>query len=103
MSGSRASRQKVTDRQVEILRLVALGMTNGEVAKQLWLAEDTVKTHMRRAFAALGVRSRTQAVMEMHRRGLLDDPDPYTGPERRTGRGRRRGDGRGTHPAPSRP
>ena len=95
----------VTNRHLDILRLVAQGQSNGQIARTLFVSEDTVKTHLRRAFLSLGVTTRTEAVMEAMRRGLLEDPDrqPYTGPDRRRGPGRRAIDARRTHPGPCRP
>ncbi len=63
---------ELTGREVEVLGLVARGMSNGEVGRSLFIGEATVKTHLIRAFAKLGVQDRTAAVAEAHRRGLID-------------------------------
>ncbi len=63
---------ELTGREVEILALVARGMSNPEVGRALFIGEATVKTHLVRAFAKLGVQDRTAAVAEAHRRGLID-------------------------------
>ncbi|WP_299446293.1 response regulator transcription factor [uncultured Phycicoccus sp.] len=63
---------ELTGREVEILALVARGMSNPEVARALFIGEATVKTHLVRAFAKLGVQDRTAAVAEAYRRGLID-------------------------------
>ena len=63
---------ELTGREVEVLGLVARGMSNGEVGRSLYIGEATVKTHLIRAFAKLGVQDRTAAVAEAHRRGLID-------------------------------
>lgn len=63
---------EVTGREVEVLSLVARGLSNAEVGRQLFIGEATVKTHLLRAFAKLGVQDRTAAVAEAHRRGLID-------------------------------
>lgn len=103
------TRRPLTTRHVDVLRLAAQGMTNRQIGQSLYLSEDTVKTHLRRAYQVLGVATRAEAVLELHRRGLLDKPPPpepiYPGPERRSGLrpGRRAGDVRRTHPRPSRP
>jgi DNA-binding CsgD family transcriptional regulator len=52
----------LTVRQTEMLHLASYGMSNGEIGRKLFLAEDTVKTHMRRAYAALGALDRAHAV-----------------------------------------
>ncbi len=99
------SPKSLTPRQIDVLREAATGKNNKAIGRVLYLTEDTVKTHMRRAFTALGVRNRLEAVLEAQRRGLFDRKEPgYTGPERRgPSRGRRRSDSRNTHPSPSRP
>ena len=63
---------ELTGREVEVLGLVARGMSNAEVGRALFIGEATVKTHLIRAFAKLGVQDRTAAVAEAHRRGLID-------------------------------
>jgi DNA-binding NarL/FixJ family response regulator len=63
---------EVTGREVEVLALVARGLSNAEVGRELFIGEATVKTHLLRAFAKLGVQDRTAAVAEAHRRGLID-------------------------------
>jgi DNA-binding CsgD family transcriptional regulator len=54
-----------------VLRLVAGGSTNRDIAKKLSIGDETVKTLLSRTFAKLGVRRRAEAVSEAHRRGLL--------------------------------
>ncbi|MER6001423.1 response regulator transcription factor [Nonomuraea angiospora] len=51
----------LTVREVEVLRLVARGMSNAEIGSALFIAETTVKTHINNAFAKIGVRNRTEA------------------------------------------
>lgn len=60
-----------TPRQLEILALLSVGHTNGEVAEQLVLAEKTVKTHVQTAMRRLHVRTRTHAVALCIRQGWL--------------------------------
>lgn len=52
----------LSDREREVMDLVARGLTNGETARELFLTEKTVKNHINRIFAKLGVRSRAEAV-----------------------------------------
>ena len=61
----------ITRREMEILELVAQGMTNREIAAKLFVSENTVKTHCSRAFDKLGARRRTQAVQMGKKFGLL--------------------------------
>lgn len=61
----------LTNREIEILRLIAAGATNREVADQLVISEGTVKNHLSNIFGRLGLRDRTQAVMYARERGLL--------------------------------
>jgi two-component system NarL family response regulator len=61
----------LSEREVEVLRLVAAGMTNKEIASALFIAEGTVKTHLNSIHGKLGVRDRTEAVMVAVRRGIL--------------------------------
>jgi DNA-binding CsgD family transcriptional regulator len=61
----------ITPREMEILRLVAEGMSNREIAERLFVSENTVKTHCSRAFDKLGAKRRTQAVQRGKAMGLL--------------------------------
>jgi DNA-binding CsgD family transcriptional regulator len=61
----------VTPRELEILALVAEGLSNREIAERLFVSENTVKTHCSRAFDKLGARRRTQAVQLGKEFGLL--------------------------------
>jgi DNA-binding NarL/FixJ family response regulator len=63
----------LTAREVDILRLVATGSTNREIAGQLFLSEGTVKNHISRILGRLGLRDRTQAAVYAHDHGLLPD------------------------------
>jgi DNA-binding NarL/FixJ family response regulator len=58
-------------RELEVLRLVAAGSTNREAAKQLFISEATVKTHLLHIYAKLEVRDRASAVAAGYQRGLL--------------------------------
>ena len=93
----RATRSATSDglsaREEEVLALLALGCTNAQIAEQLFLSIDTVKTYVRRVFAKLGVSNRTQAAMHAAERSLAP----------RNNHGQRQHDGRVvTHgPAPA--
>jgi DNA-binding NarL/FixJ family response regulator len=64
----------LTDREVEVLALIASGLSNQEIAERLFVAETTVKTHVNRIFAKTGSRDRAQAAVYAHRHGLGDHP-----------------------------
>jgi two-component system, NarL family, response regulator LiaR len=61
----------ITAREIEILTLIARGLSNREIATQLFVSENTVKTHCSRAFDKLGATRRTQAVQRCKELGLL--------------------------------
>jgi len=61
----------LTGREAEVLGLIASGLSNGEIAGQLFVSEATVKTHVNRIFAKTGSRDRSQAIAYAHRRGLV--------------------------------
>ncbi len=76
---SRADRQQVpsprlTDRELEVLKLVAQGLNNREIAKRLFISENTVKNHVRNILEKLQLHSRMEAVMYAVREKLLDIP-----------------------------
>ena len=58
-------------REVQVLRLVALGRTNADIGKELFISEATVKTHLLHIYAKLGVNDRAAAVATAYERGLL--------------------------------
>lgn len=62
---------RLTPRELEVFRLVAQGMSNQEIAAALHLGETTVKTHVARILAKLGVRDRVQAVVLAHEAGVV--------------------------------
>ncbi|MGB8346352.1 MAG: response regulator transcription factor [Ktedonobacteraceae bacterium] len=66
--------EALTEREAEVLRLLAQGESNKEIAHHLQVVEDTVKTHIHHILAKLGVRSRTQAVLCALRLGLVAAP-----------------------------
>lgn len=64
----------LTPREREVLEAVALGRSNAEIGRALFIAESTVKTHLLRMFQKLGVNDRTAAVTTAYRLGLLTPP-----------------------------
>ncbi|WP_455903935.1 response regulator transcription factor [Microbacterium sp.] len=67
----RAPRVSLSSREIEVLELVAAGRSNSEVAEQLFVSETTVKSHLAHIFSKLDVSSRTAAVSEARRKGIL--------------------------------
>ncbi|WP_329484824.1 response regulator transcription factor [Kribbella sp. NBC_01484] len=66
----------LTPREVEVLTLMGHGLSNSELATELTLSEATVKTHVARIFAKLGLRDRAQAVVLAYETGLVRPGDP---------------------------
>jgi DNA-binding CsgD family transcriptional regulator len=60
----------ITRRELEVLALIAHGYSTAEIARALWITEDTVKTHVRRLMSRLGARTRAHAVAIAFRNGL---------------------------------
>jgi DNA-binding NarL/FixJ family response regulator len=64
----------LSDREVTILKELASGRSNKQIAKQLWLAEQTIKFHLTNIYRKLGVSSRTEAVRSAYERGIVSNP-----------------------------
>jgi two-component system, NarL family, response regulator LiaR len=79
MSGRETKEQstkELSDRELEVLRLLALGKTDPEMAEELCLEEVTIRSHMKRILSKLGVRNRVEAVLFVVRSGLVSLYDP---------------------------
>jgi DNA-binding NarL/FixJ family response regulator len=64
--------EALTEREVEVLQLLAFGYTNRDIAKRLYISPDTVKTHLEHIYQKLGASDRTAAVAEAFRRRLIE-------------------------------
>jgi len=67
---------QLTDRELEVLRLVAKGLSNAEIAEHLYLGEATIKTHVGRMLMKLTLRDRVQAVVLAYESGLITPGEP---------------------------
>ena len=71
-----STRPGLTARELDVLRLVARGLSNADIGRELSIGEATVKTHLIRAFAKLEVTDRTAAVTAAYASGYIDLPRP---------------------------
>jgi DNA-binding NarL/FixJ family response regulator len=67
---ARTNPDGLTAREIEVLRLMAEGLSNPEIATRLYIGQTTVKTHINNAFAKIGVRNRAEAVRYAYQHGL---------------------------------
>ncbi|MGI6149342.1 MAG: response regulator [Limnochordia bacterium] len=70
-SGAKSPHDDLTERELEVLRLIGEGLTNQEIADKLFIGVKTVKTHVSNILSKLGVTDRTQAAIYAHRNNLV--------------------------------
>ena len=68
---------QLTERELEVVKLIARGMSNAEIATELYLGEATIKTHVGRILAKLGARDRVQTVVAAYESGLVTPGEPH--------------------------
>jgi DNA-binding NarL/FixJ family response regulator len=64
----------LTEREIAILKAVARGLSNGAIARELWVTEQTVKFHLTNIYRKLGVSNRTEAARYAYQHGLVESP-----------------------------
>lgn len=82
VAGTPAALSALTAREVDVLRLVAAGQTNGDIAGRLGVSPVTVKTHVTRILAKLGAETRAQAVVQAYECGLVRAGEAEPAPRR---------------------
>jgi NarL family two-component system response regulator LiaR len=73
-AGSAAKAAGLTERETVILGALARGLSNEQIAKELWVAEQTVKFHLTNVYRKLGVSNRTEAARYAYQQGLVESP-----------------------------
>ncbi|MFI5065732.1 MAG: LuxR C-terminal-related transcriptional regulator [Streptosporangiales bacterium] len=74
--GPPGGNEELTPREAEVLRLIAAGQSNREIARALFVSEATVKTHVNRIFAKTGARDRVQAIRYAYTHGYAEPASP---------------------------
>lgn len=74
-AGRPAQLAELTERELDVLRLIARGLSNAEIGKALFLSEATVKSHVNRILSKLDLRDRTQATVLAYETGLIEPGD----------------------------
>ena len=72
LTSMRIARPNLSAREIEVLRLVAAGSSNSDIARTLFLTAATVKSHLVHVYTKLGVESRTQAIVKGRELGIID-------------------------------
>jgi len=74
-SGARSEKPLLSDREIEVVQLVAQGFQNKEIGKELFISEQTVKNHLHNIFDKLGVSDRLELMLYAIHHRLIDKPD----------------------------